>query len=97
MSRIYGNIGFRGLWNGLPVRIGMIGTLSMPSRPFQHNATKLINVFHSGIPMVDLRFVQGFPWLTNDWRSLRSESYAGSCVSVLKLYETFSGLRRFQE
>lgn len=28
MSRIYGNIGFRGLWNGLPVRIGMIGTLT---------------------------------------------------------------------
>lgn len=27
VSRIYGNIGFKGLWNGLPVRIGMIGTL----------------------------------------------------------------------
>ena len=27
MSRIYGNIGFKGLWNGLPVRIAMIGTL----------------------------------------------------------------------
>jgi hypothetical protein len=28
ISRIYANIGFRGLWNGLPVRIGMIGTLT---------------------------------------------------------------------
>ena len=28
MARIYGNIGFRGLWNGLPVRIVMIGTLT---------------------------------------------------------------------
>jgi solute carrier family 25 phosphate transporter 3 len=28
ISRIYGNIGFKGLWNGLPVRIGMIGTLT---------------------------------------------------------------------
>jgi len=28
MTRIYGNIGFRGLWNGLPVRIAMIGTLT---------------------------------------------------------------------
>jgi solute carrier family 25 (mitochondrial phosphate transporter), member 3 len=28
MSRIYGKIGFAGLWNGLPVRIGMIGTLT---------------------------------------------------------------------
>jgi solute carrier family 25 phosphate transporter 3 len=28
MSRIYGNIGFKGLWNGLPTRILMIGTLT---------------------------------------------------------------------
>jgi solute carrier family 25 (mitochondrial phosphate transporter), member 3 len=28
VSRIYGNIGFTGLWNGLPVRIVMIGTLT---------------------------------------------------------------------
>ncbi|KAL1623172.1 Cu/Pi carrier [Diplodia seriata] len=28
MARIYGNIGFGGLWNGLPVRIVMIGTLT---------------------------------------------------------------------
>jgi solute carrier family 25 (mitochondrial phosphate transporter), member 3 len=28
MSRIYSKIGFSGLWNGLPVRIVMIGTLT---------------------------------------------------------------------
>lgn len=28
VSRIYGNIGFSGLWNGLPVRIIMLGTLT---------------------------------------------------------------------
>ncbi|KAL3425002.1 hypothetical protein PVAG01_04283 [Phlyctema vagabunda] len=28
MTRIYGDIGFRGLWNGLPTRILMIGTLT---------------------------------------------------------------------
>jgi len=28
ISRIYGRIGFMGLWNGLPVRIVMIGTLT---------------------------------------------------------------------
>ncbi|KAF2400766.1 phosphate carrier protein 2 [Trichodelitschia bisporula] len=28
VSRLYGNIGFKGLWNGLPVRIVMIGTLT---------------------------------------------------------------------
>lgn len=27
INRIYADIGFRGLWNGLPVRIVMIGTL----------------------------------------------------------------------
>lgn len=27
LGRIYKDIGFRGLWNGLPVRIVMIGTL----------------------------------------------------------------------
>lgn len=28
ITRIYGNIGFKGLWNGLPTRIAMIGTLT---------------------------------------------------------------------
>lgn len=28
VRRIYGNIGFVGLWNGLPVRLFMIGTLT---------------------------------------------------------------------
>lgn len=28
ISRIYGRIGFLGLWNGLPVRVVMIGTLT---------------------------------------------------------------------
>jgi len=28
VSRIYGNIGFVGLWNGLTVRILMLGTLT---------------------------------------------------------------------
>lgn len=27
-GRIYKDVGFRGLWNGLPVRIVMIGTLT---------------------------------------------------------------------
>lgn len=28
LKRIYGDIGFRGVWNGLPVRIVMVGTLT---------------------------------------------------------------------
>ena len=31
MGRIYKDIGFSGLWNGLPVRIVMIGTVCTPS------------------------------------------------------------------
>ncbi|RMY43721.1 hypothetical protein D0865_11046 [Hortaea werneckii] len=31
VGRIYKNIGFAGLWNGLPVRIAMIGTLTLPT------------------------------------------------------------------
>lgn len=33
-SRIYKDIGFRGLWNGLPVRIVMVGTLVGSYPPF---------------------------------------------------------------
>jgi solute carrier family 25 phosphate transporter 3 len=33
MTRIYGKIGFGGLWNGLPVRIAMIGTLTVRRAP----------------------------------------------------------------
>lgn len=28
LKRIYGDISFRGIWNGLPVRVVMIGTLT---------------------------------------------------------------------
>jgi solute carrier family 25 phosphate transporter 3 len=52
MSRIYGNIGFRGLWNGLPTRILMIGEkmIAMVLELF-----KLIFDRNShGVPMVDL-------------------------------------------
>jgi hypothetical protein len=34
MGRIYKDIGFMGLWNGLPVRIVMIGTVRFPRSPF---------------------------------------------------------------
>lgn len=30
MSRIYGNIGFKGLWNGLSVRVGLITVAGSP-------------------------------------------------------------------
>ena len=37
VSRIYADIGFKGLWNGLPVRIVMIGMSSDPNAAIYAN------------------------------------------------------------
>ncbi|KAI4247819.1 MAG: hypothetical protein L6R42_009535 [Xanthoria sp. 1 TBL-2021] len=39
MSRIYGNIGFKGLWNGLPVRIAML-ELDISAITFKERLTR---------------------------------------------------------
>jgi solute carrier family 25 phosphate transporter 3 len=66
MSRIYSNIGFRGLWNGLPVRIVMIGTLTVSLTSF---TSDFDNSFR-GAPGASLltRFLpwQAFQWLIYD-------------------------------
>lgn len=53
MGRIYGNIGFTGLWNGLPVRIVMIGTLTafqwlmyVPAGPVPPKSRKHLRKLH---------------------------------------------------
>lgn len=51
MSRIYGNIGFRGLWNGLPVRIVMVCSLNLPSQT-PANMSKDWNI--DGLSMANL-------------------------------------------
>ena len=53
MSRIYGNIGFSGLWNGLPVRIAMVRTnrLSFLETRTDH----VIDWNPYGFPMAHLR------------------------------------------
>ena len=48
-SRIYKDIGFGGLWNGLVIRIFMIGTLTSLRKPFYEsmvpkNADKVIRM-----------------------------------------------------
>jgi len=53
MRRIYGNIGFVGLWNGLPVRILMIGTLTVDSKPLTQRVIEAHR--HTGFPMAHLR------------------------------------------
>lgn len=71
MSRIYGNIGFRGLWNGLPVRIAMVRDLN-PRRSSWNSADRTFyadwNV--DSLPMADLRQLQSLFGLTNNGRSL---------------------------
>jgi len=37
MGRIYKDIGFPGLWNGLVIRIFMIGTLTSLRKSFAHH------------------------------------------------------------
>ena len=56
MGRIYGNIGFKGLWNGLPVRIFMIGMPNCLRDGFRRPGHQA-NLPHrnpDSLPMVDL-------------------------------------------
>lgn len=55
MSRIYGDIGFRGLWNGLPVRIIMIGTLV--SHEIQPSLETRLTMFADWSPVDDVRIL----------------------------------------
>ena len=67
MTRIYGKIGFTGLWNGLPVRIFMIGTLTVRSPPLtmttmsRENESTMLTT-PTGFPMAHLRLIQSVPW-----------------------------------
>lgn len=86
MSRIYSNIGFRGLWNGLPVRIGMIGTLTA----FQW---LIYDSFKASIPSGfladrDANSTTGIPWSADDRRPLRNYWSNSSRQAALILRNT---------
>lgn len=68
MTRIYGNIGFKGLWNGLPVRIVMIGTLTA----FQWLIYDSFKVSHSYEKFRKQQLTNeiGVIGFADDWRSL---------------------------
>ena len=70
MSRIYGKIGFSGLWNGLPVRIVMIGTLTGLQVSMADLALLLTAHIHT---VDDLRLLQALRWLAYDWWWWREE------------------------
>lgn len=66
VGRIYKEIGFGGLWNGLPVRILMIGTLVCAlSRKCVEIG--VLTCYADCLPVVDLRQFQGPAWSADDW------------------------------
>ena len=76
LSRIYSKIGFAGLWNGLPVRIVMIGTLT----GLQVSVTDLSAHMAANVCIVDdLRLLQALRWLAYHWLF---RSTKGDCQSV---------------
>lgn len=106
MSRIYGKIGFSGLWNGLPVRIVMIGTLT----GLQVSMADLAILLTAHTEIVDdLRLLQALRWLAYDrwwWREegggrqigpqkLMDEVDVNMCIRTaclgLKLLSCFEG------
>jgi len=77
MSRIYGNIGFKGLWNGLPVRIAMIGTLTVCCPPDAPPVLPLVSKLtsdYAGFPVAHLRQLQGHPRPAHNWRTLEEST-----------------------
>ncbi len=79
IGRIYGKIGFAGLWNGLPVRIFMIGTLTA----FQWLIYDSFKVY-LGVSL-ERRYTSENSQLidlaaADYWRSLRC------CMQMLQLY-----------
>ena len=71
MSRIYGNIGFTGLWNGLPTRIVMIGTLTAFQWLMYVSLMIKKRVFKM-LTLVQLRLLQSLAWSSDHRRTLDS-------------------------
>jgi len=69
IGRIYGKIGFGGLWNGLPVRIFMIGTLTAFQWLIYDSFKVYLGV--SCPTRKSLWFKLTIPTAPYDWRSLR--------------------------
>lgn len=65
MGRIYGNIGFSGLWNGLPTRIVMIGTL-VGSLSLYVFIGSYANPRTDRLPVAHLRLLQGISGSPDD-------------------------------
>lgn len=95
MSRIYSKIGFSGLWNGLPVRIVMIGTLTglyvLLIFPSQVQKLTFIQA------MDDLRLFQDLCWFAHNWwrwcsksrgQGLEKDTERGMLIPIVHDFET---------
>ena len=72
MKRIYGDIGFGGLWNGLVIRIFMIGTLtSFRKRPQYQFKTLRLTSLQNGASTTLSRFTWACPRLAGLLRRKR--------------------------
>jgi len=72
IGRIYGKIGFGGLWNGLPVRIFMIGTLTAFQWLIYDSFKVYLGV--SSFPGEGWRAVTDKCLATHYWRSLSASN-----------------------
>ena len=86
MGRIYKDIGFAGLWNGLPVRIVMIVSTSTSCALY----AMLINALgHTHrLAMDDLRFIQALRWSAYDWVRTTAERNPETLNYCLKTIDT---------
>ena len=75
MGRIYKDIGFSGLWNGLPVRIVMIGTLT-GLQWMMYVSLSLNFLLHipqiANLLLFQLRLVQDLHGISHHWSSSSS-------------------------
>ena len=75
MGRIYKDIGFSGLWNGLPVRIVMIGTLT-GLQWMMYVSLSLNFLLHipqiANLLLLQLRLVQDLHGISHHWSSSSS-------------------------
>lgn len=73
MGRVYRQIGFVGLWNGLPMRIAMIGTLTVREFCLFGWENGWLIGLRTGLPVVHLRQLQVGSRHAHDRRSLNDK------------------------
>jgi solute carrier family 25 (mitochondrial phosphate transporter), member 3 len=89
MGRIYGEIGFKGLWNGLPVRILMVSSDESSCTRGRMGLTDSDRYAHC-LPMADLRLLQGHAGVADNRRALEG---GGKLAPEAKTLQVAAGVR----